>query len=765
MAPKMSKLAAGLLPNEKAAELVRIYGKGQSRMLLDDCGTGHLNRAISVKYVHSRLRAILEVEGFSDFRYKFATATEPSDSDPYASTRRMQQEVADSAGMLAKVDNRIKKGFLTKNHLLLGLITLRDGGIRKDHDKDAFWTVPPKDGTDRNKELHEVLERGMKVLLLCKTIWEYESLEDIMLIIEVDNQDQTTCMPDHEVHLFTRIGLKAEQYLSAIEPSEVDNQKKTLFQTIYKDLKTLSGGFGKKDCIYIYNLAMKLPGTYGKFVIKFHFHYVNPTALKVKPEIYGYVAKLDDKVPWVKVALLLHCYMCHPDDYEEIGLIQYANGLTKAKLERIEPQHKFLTDANDFLKHCMAGCQPQHGSTAVFKAMVRFAIASGRLVYKGGGNEASSDQQLGERTNKFAAAEAELWAEVRKYGVECEPFLAETKNLGSVLRDKKEGCQPEAKAVVGPPLKFSDTGELQEDLEYKAAKDGIQVGAVVVVQKKCPKSSFRREVIKGETGTVASVETTHVNVCFSKDDVCPLPRSALQLKPEDTAAESSKKKQRVDNPEPPKAAPIRGLIKWAHTELADHNANLLSTLIVALLHLSETHGPTDDEVGFLSPTSCPIALRDFKSKEMTLFPYTPACSAAAPESGIYIQIEATVGNSPPQKLYLLAPERVANPRAKGVNTVSPFWNAARAEEPRNAECIDLDCKRQTFAASLQVTAKVQSRQGSAKVLLEGSDQFKAGKGCPKVHFMLPYFTNIIAVQRGQTLRASASNPIQSADNI
>ena len=74
-----------------------------------------------------------------------------------------------------------------------------------------------------------------------------------------------------------------------------------------------------------------------------------------------------------------------------------------------------------------------------------------------------------------------MWAEVHKHGVDCAPFLDETKNIGSVVRGKKDGCQPEVKAVVGPPLKFSDAGEVQEDLAYKAAKDGIQVDAVVVV--------------------------------------------------------------------------------------------------------------------------------------------------------------------------------------------------------------------------------------------------------------------------------------------
>ena len=70
------------MPHEKVAELIRIYGKGQSRIPLEELGVGHMNRAVSSKYVHSRLRLILDVEGFSSFRYKFATAIEPSDSDP-----------------------------------------------------------------------------------------------------------------------------------------------------------------------------------------------------------------------------------------------------------------------------------------------------------------------------------------------------------------------------------------------------------------------------------------------------------------------------------------------------------------------------------------------------------------------------------------------------------------------------------------------------------------------------------------------------------
>ena len=97
----VSKLSSkNMKPHARVAELIKIYGKPISRILLKDCGVGHMNRAISWKYVHSRLRMILENEGFSNFRYKYAVAVEPQDSQPLASTTRTQHEVAESGGML-----------------------------------------------------------------------------------------------------------------------------------------------------------------------------------------------------------------------------------------------------------------------------------------------------------------------------------------------------------------------------------------------------------------------------------------------------------------------------------------------------------------------------------------------------------------------------------------------------------------------------------------------------------------------------------------
>ena len=95
-----SKLSANMLPHEKVTQLVRRYTKGQTRIGLEKLGVGWLNRSVSWKYVHSKLREILEVEGFSAFRYKVCIAVEPDDNDLFASTRRTEEEVKRADGML-----------------------------------------------------------------------------------------------------------------------------------------------------------------------------------------------------------------------------------------------------------------------------------------------------------------------------------------------------------------------------------------------------------------------------------------------------------------------------------------------------------------------------------------------------------------------------------------------------------------------------------------------------------------------------------------
>ena len=177
-----------------------------------------------------------------------------------------------------------------------------------------------------------------------------------------------------------------------------------------------------------------------------------------------------------------------------------------------------------------------------------------------------------------------------------------------------------------------------------------------------------------------------------------MPRSALRLKAESTAAESSKKKRRVANPDDAPPDPAiqadlpRGLIEWSSSDVTDYNAKLAIHVKVALMHLMGNLGPNTDEIGFLCKDSGPIALRDFKANELMLFPYSRVVNPEKPESGIYIHVEVTVGSSAPQVFNLSAPDKVA--KKKGTQVVNPFWNAARAKESTTTEFVDLQYLKQ-----------------------------------------------------------------------
>ena len=149
MAPE-SKFPKNMLPNEKVATLCRAYSNGTAMIPLNRFAVGHLNRAISWKYVHYKLSQIFDVGGFSIFRYKYAVAVEPPDDNPLGSTRRTQEEAFNSSGMLPTVVEREGYGLLTKNHLFLCLLVLLDGRIPRTKIVNLFGRCRRKMGRPLN---------------------------------------------------------------------------------------------------------------------------------------------------------------------------------------------------------------------------------------------------------------------------------------------------------------------------------------------------------------------------------------------------------------------------------------------------------------------------------------------------------------------------------------------------------------------------------------------------------------------------------------
>ena len=116
-AGSLSSADSPMLPNEVAADLLQRFSKGIRRCRLSELAVGSLNRPISAKYVHHRLRVILEVYGFTKLRYHHATALEPNPADPLAGAKRTNREADMSCGMLPSVTWDGKLELVTKNHL------------------------------------------------------------------------------------------------------------------------------------------------------------------------------------------------------------------------------------------------------------------------------------------------------------------------------------------------------------------------------------------------------------------------------------------------------------------------------------------------------------------------------------------------------------------------------------------------------------------------------------------------------------------------
>ena len=69
--------------------------------------------------------------------------------------------------------------------------------------------------------------------------------------------------------------------------------------------------------------------------------------------------------------------------------------------------------------------------------------------------------------------------------------------------------------------------------------------------------------------------------------------------------------------------------------------------------------------------------------------------------------------------------------------------------------IDLACPTHSFTTTLQISGKVVSHKRGAGKTSDANDEFKAGKGAPKVVFRVPYLTNTAAIKRGRSVRCPA----------
>ena len=189
----------------------------------------------------------------------------------------------------------------------------------------------------------------------------------------------------------------------------------------------------------------------------------------------------------------------------------------------------------------------------------------------------------------------------------------------------------------------------------------------------------------------------------------------------------------------------------------DINCQLEREILVALLQLVVDYGPTNEDVGFVTPASLPMARRNFKAKELKLFPYTRVIASKMPEKGMITELLATVSGSKPQSFFLAWPDRVANPTAEEQDSsvVSPFWNAAIAlNESEVDRPSNLTLCRHDFAVTLVVKPKKSHKSQ------ENWFGVSSEPGISKAMISLHFLNNPTAVKSGQTLRAPPGTVVQ-----
>ena len=293
----------------EVAEQVRgKYSKGVRLVPLKDLGVSTFNRPISPKYVHFLWDHILEKEGFTKYRYKYCIALEPNPQDPLAVARRTNDEVQRSNGLLAPVPDKPLFGRATKNHLCLGLQAMASGSVKWDDDKheeeNGIMRAPPRQDK-RHKELHDALEHGVLVDILEAGVWK-EPLERLTALMEADNLDQQVCMAEHEIGL----SWKVHDCIASAAPIDKGRATTSLWERTWQGLRenVQLGSFVEDDCIHAFNFARGLSASHLLTLRNFHFHYVNPAALRLELEFINWVEAFPDDCPYIKIAILCHAY-------------------------------------------------------------------------------------------------------------------------------------------------------------------------------------------------------------------------------------------------------------------------------------------------------------------------------------------------------------------------------------------------------------------------------------------------------------------------
>lgn len=260
------------------------YSLGVRRVDVDCLGGDPFNRMPSCKHVHSLWKNIVDHQSFQRHRYNHLIALEAHPERPTRVMDWIKSWERMTGGMLPPPTGKETLGVIAHQHLLYGLKCFRNAGIFWEGSTDL---MQPPAGL-RGDSVREHLEQGVYTLVLSHAAID-EDPQGVEAIVKSYNLDQATCMAESEIDVLSKMVKSVRSKHRTLDRGEL------LEDYIVKATVDESGGrWNEKSAMYLYNFALTVDEHHMGLLKNFHFHYVNPGIVSMRPTMFDLLSK---KIP------------------------------------------------------------------------------------------------------------------------------------------------------------------------------------------------------------------------------------------------------------------------------------------------------------------------------------------------------------------------------------------------------------------------------------------------------------------------------------
>ena len=254
------------------------YSLGIMRIDVDLMGGDPLNRQPSAKHVHSLWKNIVDHQSFQRHRYNHLIAVDTHPEQPQRVIQWCRTWERLSDGLLPTPTGKESIGVLAHQHLLYGMKGFRHGGLKWEGTQEAMQAPRGEKGDT----IRDHLQHGMFVNLLRHEALD-EDPEGVAAIVQSYNLDQGTCLAQSEMEVLKKM-------VTQVRGVHVPRGALLEDVVIKATIADTGGRFSSNAVHRLYNFALTIDEEHMQFLSYFHFHYVNPGQVTVRPTFFGEVA-------------------------------------------------------------------------------------------------------------------------------------------------------------------------------------------------------------------------------------------------------------------------------------------------------------------------------------------------------------------------------------------------------------------------------------------------------------------------------------------